>query len=179
MYYSIPGVIKAAQSVKEVDYSNINNITRLSLTDPQPSRSSLLYEQAEDDVDANMVSKKTRVSFEGHVSVVLDGVMEELDREFDELSVDVDIIDLMAAIRSRSRSRSNGKNIDSDSGWAGVINHQEVDEVISISLYHLWVWDIVCFRFRLSDFVRTKKLNIRIRCRPKVMYVYKLRTQCI
>ena len=117
MYYSIPGVIKAALSVTEVDYSNINNITRLSRADPQPqpSRSSLLqlHEQAEDDADANKVTKKTRVSFEGHASVVLDGVMEELDREFDELSVDVDIVDLMASVRSRSHS--NGKNIDSNS----------------------------------------------------------------
>ena len=57
MYYSIPGVREATLSLKEVDLSKASE-------------------------SAHNVSRKTRVSFESHTTVLLDGLFDD---EFDGL----------------------------------------------------------------------------------------------
>ncbi len=76
MYYSIPGVLKASLNLKEVDYSDI---TSLCHADSHPSSPSRPQEEVED--DASKVSRRTRVSFECHPSMLLEDMMDDLDQE--------------------------------------------------------------------------------------------------
>jgi hypothetical protein len=58
MYYSIPGVLKAALNLKDVDYSDIKNLSH-GHADSHPSRPSQSQGKVKD--DANKVTRRTRV----------------------------------------------------------------------------------------------------------------------
>lgn len=78
MYYSIPGVLKASLNFENVDYSDITN------------QSDAESHPAED--DASKVSRRTRISFESHPSVILEDMLNDLDEEFGDLLHDLDDI---------------------------------------------------------------------------------------
>eukprot|EP00985_Skeletonema_marinoi_P026880 scaffold21255_cov217-Skeletonema_marinoi.AAC.2 len=97
MYYSIPGVLKASLTLKDVDYSDITNLCYDDSHTSSPPRS---QEEAEN--DAGKVSRRTCVSFESHPSVLMEDLMNELDQEFDDPLNDLD--DIVSMFRNRSYS---------------------------------------------------------------------------
>ena len=106
MYYSIPEVHRASLYHRDVDYSDIT-----SLSDSDDSRSSSRRQsesevaeeepteqpQAETAEDARKVSRRTRVSFECHPSVLLEDIMDEMEQGFDEELLD-DMFESMYAV---------------------------------------------------------------------------------
>jgi hypothetical protein len=97
MYYSIPGVLKASLTLKDVDYSDITNLCYDDSHTSSPPRS---QEEAEN--DAGKVSRRTCVSFESHPSVLMEDLMNELDQEFDDPLNNLD--DIVSMFRNRSYS---------------------------------------------------------------------------
>jgi hypothetical protein len=97
MYYSIPGVLKAALNLKDVDYSDIKNLSH-GHADSHPSRPSQSQGKVKD--DANKVTRRTRVSFESH-PVVMDG----LEQEFHDMLVNIDIDDFVSMLGISSSSK--------------------------------------------------------------------------
>ena len=98
MYYSIPGVLKASLNLEDVDYSDITSRSR-SHADSNPSSSpSQSHPRQEREAvsvedDANKVSRRTRVSFECHPSVLMEDIMmNDLDQEFGDELPDLDEI---------------------------------------------------------------------------------------
>jgi len=95
MYYSIPGVLKASLILEDVDYSNISNISHADSWDrtSQPR----LQEEAEDAIE---VSRRTRVTFECHPSVILENIMDDLEQELREdqnLNFDYIIVSMLGS----------------------------------------------------------------------------------
>ena len=78
MYYSIPGVLKASLNFEDVDYSDIANQSNAE-------------SQTADD-DASKVSRRTRVSFESHPSMLMEDMLDDLDDEFGDELPDLDEI---------------------------------------------------------------------------------------
>eukprot|EP00984_Skeletonema_dohrnii_P003732 scaffold1290_cov112-Skeletonema_dohrnii-CCMP3373.AAC.10 len=97
MYYSIPGVLKASLTLKDVDYSDITSLCHDDSHTSSPPRS---QEEAEN--DAGKVSRRTCVSFESHPSVLMEDLMNELDQEFGDQLNDLD--DIVSMFRNRSYS---------------------------------------------------------------------------
>jgi hypothetical protein len=112
MYYSIPGVLQASLNLEDVDYSDIASLSQAGShpSSSRPTRRS--QEEAEDDAaayddadaNASKVSRRTRVSFECHPNVLLEGVMDELEQEFGDLLLDLD--DIVSMLGSKSGSVS-------------------------------------------------------------------------
>ena len=69
MFYSIPGVHKAAVLSRDVDYSDITALAQAD-NDGQPSSN------RQEDVEVK-VSRSTRISFECHPSVLLENLLLE------------------------------------------------------------------------------------------------------
>ncbi len=91
MFYSIPGVLKASLTLNDVDYSDVTN---LSHSDSQPS-----------DDDSSKVSRRTRVSFESHPSVVMEEMLAEFDQEFGgERILDLQVEDIISMFEKKSYS---------------------------------------------------------------------------
>jgi len=111
MYYSIPGVLQASLNLEDVDYSDIASLSQAG-SHPSSSRPTRRSQEgaeddaAADDADANAskVSRRTRVSFECHPNVLLEGVMDELEQEFGDLLLDLD--DIVSMLGSKSGSVS-------------------------------------------------------------------------
>ena len=81
MYYSIPGVLRASLNFGDVDYSDITNLSNA--------------ESHAADGEDRKVSRRTRVSFERHPSVIMEDMLDDLDEEFgDELLGLDDILSL-------------------------------------------------------------------------------------
>jgi hypothetical protein len=56
--------------------------------------------------DASKVTRRTRVSFERHQSVLMEDLMDELEQEFGDLSIDsIDDNDIIESMLGRSFSR--------------------------------------------------------------------------
>ena len=79
MFYSIPGVHKAEVLGKDVDYSDVTALA-LADNDGQPSS------DRQEDVEVK-VSRRTRISFECHPSVLLEDLM--LDNATQDVGQDV------------------------------------------------------------------------------------------
>jgi hypothetical protein len=87
MYYSIPAVHKASLLFTDIDYSDIVTSNR----------------QADFDSHASQVqvSRRTRVSFECHPSVLMEDIMNEFEEEFDEQSLHFDTISILESRLSK------------------------------------------------------------------------------
>ena len=109
MYYSIPGVLKASLNLEDVDYSDITSRSR-SRGDlhpsSSPSQSHPRQEREATDDDASKVSRRTRVSFECHPSVLMEDMMDDLDVEFGDEVPDLDeILSLLFESKRASSTR--------------------------------------------------------------------------
>ena len=105
MYYSIPGVLKACLNLEDVDYSDIASPSR-SQGDSHPSSPSQPGQEGEGEAvedDAGNVSRRTRVSFECHPSVLMERMMDDLDEEFGDELPDIDEILSMFCRRAGSK----------------------------------------------------------------------------
>eukprot|EP00984_Skeletonema_dohrnii_P035381 scaffold35060_cov272-Skeletonema_dohrnii-CCMP3373.AAC.1 len=104
MYYSIPGVRQASLRHNDVDYSDIASLSRsVSLSSsPSWSRPSQAQEEGED--DARKVSRRTCISFECHPDVLMEDLMDEMDQELGDLSLDFD--DFVSMLRRSTTPRS-------------------------------------------------------------------------
>ena len=110
MYYSIPEVLDASINLKDVDYSDIisrnqrNANSNLSSDPPQFQSRHNREEAGNDAVAAGKVSRKSRVSFESHPSLLVEAMMDDLDLEFGDKSLRLDeIISLFDSRCSLSR----------------------------------------------------------------------------
>ncbi len=91
MFYSIPGVLKASLTLNDVDYSDITN---LSHDDSEPAEH-----------DSSKVSRRTRVSFESHPSVVMEDMLADFDQELGgERIFDLEVEDILSMFHKRSHS---------------------------------------------------------------------------
>ena len=91
MYYSIPEVHQASVLFKDVDYSDITR-------------------RSQEGEAASKVSRRTRVSFECHPSVILEEIMgDEFDeeQEFDEFDLD-GIFSMLAELSIQERKMGGG-----------------------------------------------------------------------
>ena len=101
-------MLQASLNLEDVDYSDIASLSQAGShpSSSRPTRRS--QEEAEDDADADAnarkVSRRTRVSFECHPNVLLEGVMDELEQEFGDLLLDLD--DIVSMLGSKSGSVS-------------------------------------------------------------------------
>ena len=106
MYYSIPEVLRASLNLEDVDYSDITGRSRSHAdSDPSPSHPQQRQEQeAAVEDDASKVSRRSRISFERHPSVLMEDMLDYLDQEFggDEL---LDLDDIISRLRRRSSSK--------------------------------------------------------------------------
>lgn len=105
MYYSIPGVRQASLRHNNVDYSDIASLSRaVSLSSSSPSRSRPSQAQEEGEDDAIKVSRRTCISFECHPDVLMEDLMDEMDQELGDLSLDFD--DFVSMLRRSTTPRS-------------------------------------------------------------------------
>jgi hypothetical protein len=88
MYYSVPGVHKASVLFKDVDYSDIASLSRAD-NGAHSSRQGQ-YRASQEGEAASKVSRRTRVSFECHPSVLMEEIMGDMfeEQEFDERDLD-------------------------------------------------------------------------------------------
>jgi hypothetical protein len=98
MFYSIPGVLKASLNLTDVDYSDIPNLSHADSMHQhsRPSRSKQQHEAEASQHDANKVSRRTRISFECHPSVIMEDFAAELEQEFGERLLDFDLVSMLA-----------------------------------------------------------------------------------
>ena len=105
MYYSIPEVLRASLNLEDVDYSDITSRSR-SHADSDPSSSPSQQRQEQEaavEDDASKVSRRSRITFERHPSLLMEEMLGDLDQEFggDEL---LDLDDILSRLRNRSCS---------------------------------------------------------------------------
>jgi hypothetical protein len=102
MFYSIPGVLKASLNLKDVDYSDITSLSHAD-SSQRPSRPFRSQEQAGAEHDASKVSRRTRISFECHPSVLMEDFTDELEQEFGEQLLDFDIVSILERLSLGSK----------------------------------------------------------------------------
>ena len=117
MYYSIPGVLKASFSLRDVDYSDITSLSRNNADShgmSSTSRRSRKVERTvtvqsseeteeEEDATTSKVTRRTCVSFECHPSVLMEDFINELDGEESMLYEEQQFDDMLLLLTSLSR----------------------------------------------------------------------------
>jgi hypothetical protein len=90
MYYSVPGVHKASVLFKDVDYSDIASLSRADDGAHSSRQGQGQYQPSQEGEAASKVSRRTRLSFECHPSVLMEEIMGDMfeEQEFDELDLD-------------------------------------------------------------------------------------------